>query len=77
MELLGALLQKASPQTAAVRVQDAMKVADHRARYQMMAMLLHAGAVIGSKEVATALLETVGEAHRHAPFAAAFSAGEC
>ncbi|POR39750.1 Ankyrin repeat domain-containing protein, chloroplastic [Tolypocladium paradoxum] len=61
MELLAALLQKASPQTAAAHMQDVMHIADHRARYEMMTMLLNAGAVIGVKEVATALLETLSE----------------
>lgn len=60
-ELLAALLQKASPQTAAAHLQDVMHVADHRARYGMMTMFLNAGAVIGVKEVATALLETLSE----------------
>ncbi|KND87215.1 Ankyrin repeat domain-containing protein, chloroplastic [Tolypocladium ophioglossoides CBS 100239] len=61
MELMAALLQKASPQTAAAHMQDVMHVTDHRARYEMMTMLLNAGAVIGVKEVATALLETLSE----------------
>ncbi|KAF4506111.1 hypothetical protein G6O67_006229 [Ophiocordyceps sinensis] len=61
MELLGALLKKASPQTAAARMQDVMQVPDHRVRYDMMTMLLNAGAVIGVQEVAAALLEALSE----------------
>ncbi|KAM4058904.1 ankyrin repeats (3 copies) domain-containing protein [Hirsutella rhossiliensis] len=61
MELLGALLQKASPQTAAARMQDVMQVSDHRVRYDMMILLLNAGAVIGVQEVATALLGALSE----------------
>lgn len=59
--LLATLLKKASPQTAAARVQDAMRVQDHRARYETITMLLHAGAVIGVNEIATALLDTLSE----------------
>lgn len=60
-ELLAVLLQKASPQTAAARMHDVMQVPDHRLRYDMMVMLLNAGAVIGVQEVATALLEALSE----------------
>ncbi|PHH89948.1 hypothetical protein CDD83_4895 [Cordyceps sp. RAO-2017] len=60
-ELLGVLLQKASPQTAAARVHDVMRVSDHRARFDMMIMLLDAGAVIGTEQVAAALLEALSE----------------
>ncbi|KJZ77805.1 hypothetical protein HIM_02982 [Hirsutella minnesotensis 3608] len=60
-ELLGTLLQKASPQTAAARLGDAMLLTDHRARYDVLSMLLKAGAVIGVAEVANALLEALSE----------------
>lgn len=61
IELLGTLLQKASPQTAAARLQDVMQVSDHRARYEMTTMLLSAGAAIGTKEISSALLEALSE----------------
>ncbi|UNI16794.1 hypothetical protein JDV02_003197 [Purpureocillium takamizusanense] len=61
VELLGTLLQKASPQTAAARLQDVVQVSDHRARYEMTTMLLTAGAAIGTKEVSSTLLEVLSE----------------
>ncbi|TWU77280.1 hypothetical protein ED733_003790 [Metarhizium rileyi] len=61
IKLLGTLLQKASPQTAAARVMDAMGVSDHRERFEMMAMLINAGAIIGAQEIATALSLTLSE----------------
>ncbi|KAK5991312.1 hypothetical protein PT974_09593 [Cladobotryum mycophilum] len=59
--LLSALLKKASPQTAAARIPDVMRVSEHRARYDMMKMLLQAGAAIGVKEMATGLVDTLSE----------------
>lgn len=61
MNTLSLLLQKASPQTAAARIPDVMKVAEHRIRHDMMAMLLRVGAIIGVNEVAGALDETLAE----------------
>ncbi|KYK61350.1 ankyrin repeat containing protein [Drechmeria coniospora] len=60
-ELLALLLQKASPQTAAARLQDVMLVEDHQVRFDMTTMLLGAGAAIGVTEVAAALLEALAE----------------
>ncbi|KJK90835.1 hypothetical protein H633G_05310 [Metarhizium anisopliae BRIP 53284] len=61
IKLLGSLLHKASPQTAAARVMDAMEVSDHRERFEMMSMLINAGAVIGAQEIATALSQSLSE----------------
>lgn len=61
IKLLGSLLTKASPQTAAARVMDVMEVSDHRERFEMMTMLINAGAVIGAQEIAKALLQTLSE----------------
>lgn len=61
IKTLSMLLQKASPQTAAARIPDVMKVSDHRARHDMMAILLRIGAVIGVHEVAQALQDTLSE----------------
>lgn len=61
MNTLSLLMQKASPQTAAARIPDVMKVAEHRIRHDMMAMLLRVGAVIGVNEVAVALDDTLVE----------------
>lgn len=59
--LLGMLLKKSSPQTAAARIDDAMQLADHKARFDILTMLINAGAVIGTQEIATALLQTLSE----------------
>lgn len=61
LALLSSLMQAASPQTAAARIQDVMKVTDHRARYDMMAMLFNARASVGVQHVADALLATLSE----------------
>ncbi|KAM0462020.1 hypothetical protein ACHAO4_001211 [Trichoderma viride] len=61
VNLLAPLLKKASPQTAAARTHDVMRVDDHRARFDMMALLFQAGAASGVVEIATALLETLNE----------------
>lgn len=61
IKLLGSLLQKASPQTAAARVMDAMEVSDHRERFEMTSMLINTGAGIGAQEIAKALLQTLTE----------------
>ncbi|KAG8426726.1 hypothetical protein J3459_007859 [Metarhizium acridum] len=61
IKLLGSLLHKASPQTAAVHVMDVMEVSDHRERFEMMSMLINAGAVIGAQEIGTALSQTLSE----------------
>jgi hypothetical protein len=61
VSLLVPLLKKASPQTAAARAHDAMRVDDHRARFEMMTLLFQAGAASGVIEIATVLLETLAE----------------
>ncbi|GFP57473.1 ankyrin repeat domain-containing protein, chloroplastic [Trichoderma asperellum] len=61
VNLLVPLLRKASPQTAAARTHDVMRVDDHRARFDMMGLLFQAGAASGVVEIATALLETLSE----------------
>ncbi|KAG6048108.1 hypothetical protein E4U39_007708 [Claviceps sp. Clav50 group G5] len=61
VELLKSLLGKASPQTAAARVMDAIEVSDHRERFNMISMLLDAGAVTGTQEIASALSRILTE----------------
>lgn len=61
ISLLSLLVQKASPQTAAARIQDVMRVDDHRIRHDMLNMLLRAGAVIGVQHMAVALKDTLSE----------------
>ncbi|KAG6322570.1 hypothetical protein E4U22_008441 [Claviceps purpurea] len=61
VELLKSLLEKASPQTAAARVMDAIECSDHRERFNMISMLLDAGAVTGTQEIASALLRILTE----------------
>ncbi|KAF7554550.1 hypothetical protein G7Z17_g2825 [Cylindrodendrum hubeiense] len=61
INLLTLLIQKASPQTAAARLADVLKADDHRARYDMTAMLLGAGASVGVAEVAAGLQATLSE----------------
>lgn len=61
IDLLESLLQKASPQTAAARVPDAMMVQDTQARYAIVSCLLKVGAGIGAVEVAFALMDTLQE----------------
>ncbi|KAK2594771.1 hypothetical protein QQS21_007518 [Conoideocrella luteorostrata] len=61
IKLLQSLLRNASPQTAAARIMDAMEVSDHRERFEMTSMLIDAGAVIGTQEIAKALLQTLKE----------------
>ncbi|KAH7159757.1 hypothetical protein B0J13DRAFT_616559 [Dactylonectria estremocensis] len=62
VSLLSLLMQKASPQTAAARLADVFKADDHRARYDMAAVLFSAGASTGILEVATGLQATLSEA---------------
>ncbi|KAH0491681.1 hypothetical protein TgHK011_003098 [Trichoderma gracile] len=59
--LLKPLLKKVTPQTAAARTYDAMRVDDHKTRFEIMTSLLIAGASAGVVEVATALSETLTE----------------
>lgn len=61
VKLLESLLKNASPQTAAARILDAMDVSDHRERFEMVSMLIDAGAVIGTQEIAKALSQTLTE----------------
>lgn len=59
--LLDSLLRDASPQTAAARIMDAMDVPEPKERFDMVSMLVNAGAAIGTQEMATALLQTLSE----------------
>ncbi|KAG5953086.1 hypothetical protein E4U53_006953 [Claviceps sorghi] len=61
VKLLASLLKKASPQTAAARIMDAMQVSDHRERFEMVSMLIVAGAVIGTQEMANGLMQALTE----------------
>ncbi|KEY66296.1 hypothetical protein S7711_02759 [Stachybotrys chartarum IBT 7711] len=61
VQLLNAMMQKASPQTAAARVPDVMKIPDHRVRHDMMSMLVRAGASIGVAEISSSLSDTLME----------------
>ncbi|PTB64663.1 hypothetical protein BBK36DRAFT_1177008 [Trichoderma citrinoviride] len=61
VRLLMPLLKKVTPQTAAARTYDAMRLDDHRTRFEIMTSLLIAGASAGVVEVATALSETLTE----------------
>lgn len=61
IQLLAVLVQKASPQTVAARIADAMAIPDHRTRHDMVVLLLRAGAAIGASEVASALLKALEE----------------
>lgn len=61
MHLLETLMQRASPQTAAARIPDAMAVADHRARHGIMSFLFRIGAAVGAGEVGAALHMTLEE----------------
>lgn len=61
VKLLESLLKNASPQTAAARILDAMDVSDHRERFEIVSMLIDAGAVIGTQEIAKALSQTLTE----------------
>lgn len=61
LKLLSAIIPRVSPQTAAVRIPDAMVAADHRTRYEIVNMLLRAGAAIGMQQIAYALLTTLSE----------------
>jgi ankyrin repeat protein len=61
MALLEFLMQRAAPQTAAARVPGIMKVDPRQIRYNMMALMLEAGAAVGIEEVSAALLLTLQE----------------
>ncbi|KAG6006684.1 hypothetical protein E4U21_006759 [Claviceps maximensis] len=61
LKLLKLLLKKASPKTAAAQIMNAMQVSNHRERFAMVSMLLDAGAVIGTQEIANAVMQTVSE----------------
>ncbi|KAG5998671.1 hypothetical protein E4U52_006467 [Claviceps spartinae] len=61
VKLLKSLLEKASPQTAAARIMDAIEGSDQRERFNMTSMLLDAGAATGTQEIANALLRTLTE----------------
>lgn len=61
LNLLSTMLGKASPQAAAARVSDAMQVPDHRTRFEILNMLLRAGAVVGVTDIASAVLSTLSE----------------
>ncbi|EGX88739.1 multiple ankyrin repeats single kh domain protein, putative [Cordyceps militaris CM01] len=61
LNLLALMGASISPQTAASRVPDAMKVPDHRSRFETLSILFNAGATIGVSEVASATLDTLSE----------------
>ncbi|OAA80234.1 Ankyrin repeat-containing domain protein [Akanthomyces lecanii RCEF 1005] len=61
LNLIAIMGPSISPQTAASRIPDTMKVPDPRSRFEMISIFLSAGAVIGASEVATATLETLAE----------------
>ncbi|KAG9252635.1 uncharacterized protein F5Z01DRAFT_660131 [Emericellopsis atlantica] len=61
LPLLETLIHKASPQTAAARIADVMRVSDHRTRYGMMVLLLGAGASIDIEGTTAGLAETLKE----------------
>ncbi|KAH6894546.1 hypothetical protein B0T10DRAFT_253846 [Thelonectria olida] len=61
LTMLSLLMQKASPQTAAARIETVMKADDHRARHDMLSILFSAGASIGVGEVAEALQAAITE----------------
>ncbi|KAH7182514.1 uncharacterized protein B0J16DRAFT_415707 [Fusarium flagelliforme] len=61
VQLFHTLMQSASPQTAAARLADVMKIDNHQMRYEMLKVLFQARASVGVKQVAEALLATLEE----------------
>ncbi|UZP41586.1 hypothetical protein NXS19_009402 [Fusarium pseudograminearum] len=59
--LFNTLMQSASPQTAAARLADVMKIENRQVRYEMMSVLFKARASVGVQQVAEALLTTLEE----------------
>ncbi|KAF5017925.1 hypothetical protein F66182_10109 [Fusarium sp. NRRL 66182] len=59
--LFSTLMQSASPQTAAARIADVMKLDNHQARYEMLSVLFNARASVGGQQVSEALLMTLSE----------------
>jgi hypothetical protein len=60
-QLLSTLMERATPQTAASRLPDAMMITDHPARFEILSHLFRLGGAVGSEEVAAALLTTLQE----------------
>lgn len=61
LKLLSAIIPRVSPQTAAMRVPDGMAISDHRTRFEVLSMLLRAGAAIGMQQISEALLQNLSE----------------
>lgn len=61
LNLLSIMGTSITPQTAASRIPDAMKISDHRSRFEIINILFTSGAVIGVSEVASATLEALSE----------------
>ncbi|KAF5669408.1 ankyrin repeat domain-containing protein [Fusarium heterosporum] len=61
LDLFSILMQSASPQTAAARLADVMKIDNHPIRFQMMSILFKSGASVGKQHVAEALLLSLSE----------------
>lgn len=61
LKFINGIIAKLSPQTAAAHVPHAARVPDHKARFEMLTMLLRMGAAIGTKQIANAMLDTVVE----------------
>lgn len=61
LNLIAIMGPSITPQTAASRIPDAMKVSDPRSRFEMISIFFNSGAIIGASEVATATLETLLE----------------
>lgn len=61
LKFLNGIIAKVSPQTAAIQIQHAVKVPDHKARFEILTMLLRMGAAIGIKEINGAIIDTILE----------------
>lgn len=61
LKFINGIIARLSPQTAAAHVPHAARVPDHKARFEMLTMLLRMGAAIGTKEIANAMLDTLVE----------------
>ncbi|RGP75084.1 ankyrin repeat domain-containing 17 [Fusarium longipes] len=59
--LFNTLMQNASPQTAAARLADVMKIDNHQMRYEMLSLLFKARASVGVQQVADILFTTLEE----------------
>ncbi|KAM0293346.1 hypothetical protein ACHAO9_002070 [Fusarium lateritium] len=61
LQLFSTLMESASPQTAAARLADVMKIDNHQIRYEMISILFKARASVAGQQVAEALLLTLSE----------------